>query len=103
MSSLPLQTTPGVPKKGDAQRINDRYVVQDPDLARTLWRTTALRDLITGATEERASEEGGRMTEEERERLWGGEVLGLNPNIRIYRYSKGQFFGPHCECRTISS
>ena len=22
----------------------------------------------------------------------GGEVVGLNPSIRIYRYSKGQFF-----------
>jgi len=29
-------------------------------------------------------------------KLWGGEVLGLNPNIRIYRYSKGQFFDQHC-------
>jgi hypothetical protein len=27
----------------------------------------------------------------------GGEVVGLNPSIRIYRYSKGQFFDCHCE------
>ena len=27
----------------------------------------------------------------------GGEVVGLNPNIRVYRYGKGQFFDCHCE------
>lgn len=26
----------------------------------------------------------------------GGEVVGLNPSIRIYRYNKGQFFDQHC-------
>jgi hypothetical protein len=30
-------------------------------------------------------------------RMWGGEVIGLNPNIRVYRYKKGQFFDQHCE------
>lgn len=25
----------------------------------------------------------------------GGEAIGLNPNIRIYRYKKGQYFNPH--------
>lgn len=34
--------------------------------------------------------------------LWGGEVCGLNPRIRVYRYGKGQFFGQHCGC-TIDS
>jgi hypothetical protein len=27
----------------------------------------------------------------------GGEVIGLNPSIRIYRYTKGQFFDCHCK------
>lgn len=27
----------------------------------------------------------------------GGEVIGLNPNIRVYRYTKGQFFDAHCK------
>lgn len=27
----------------------------------------------------------------------GGEVVGLNPSIRIYRYTKGQFFDQHCK------
>ncbi len=30
----------------------------------------------------------------------GGEVIGLNPSIRIYRYTKGQFFDCHCMSRS---
>lgn len=30
-----------------------------------------------------------------------GEVVGLNPNIRIYRYTPGQFFDAHCKCQTL--
>ena len=30
----------------------------------------------------------------------GGDVVGLNPSIRIYRYTKGQFFD--CHCKSIS-
>ena len=33
-------------------------------------------------------------------RVWGGEVIGLNSNIRVYRYGKGQFFDQHCEFLT---
>lgn len=29
-------------------------------------------------------------------RYRGGDVVGLSPNIRIYRYSAGQFFDAHC-------
>jgi len=32
---------------------------------------------------------------------WGGEVVGLSPNIRIYRYSKGQFFDKHYDDSNI--
>lgn len=27
----------------------------------------------------------------------GGKVIGLNPNIRVYRYTKGQYFDCHCK------
>lgn len=27
----------------------------------------------------------------------GGEPIGLSPNIRVYRYTKGQFFDCHCK------
>lgn len=75
-------------------RVNDRFQIQDPVFAKRLWEETALKDIVLGNVE---SEDGLRMTEEERRSFWGGEVVGLNPNIRIYRYSKGQFFDQHCK------
>lgn len=93
LSSLPLTTTPGKPKKGDAVRVNDRYQIDDPAFAERLWSFTSLKNLVTGST----TSEGFILTEDQRKELWGGEVIGLNPNIRIYRYSKGQFFDQHCK------
>jgi hypothetical protein len=92
LSSLPLTTTPGKPKKGDAVRVNDRFQIDDAAFAEKLWNDTALKNLVTGAAEEGAL----GLTEAQRKELWGGNVVGLNPNIRIYRYSKGQFFDQHC-------
>lgn len=89
LSTLPLTTTPGKPKRGEAVRVNDRYQIDDPAFAERLWSQTALRELVTG--------EATGATEAERKALWGGEVVGLNPNIRVYRYGKGQFFDQHCE------
>jgi hypothetical protein len=89
LSTLPLTTTPGKPKRGEAVRVNDRYQINDPAFAERLWSQTALKELVTS--------EAAGATEVERRTLWGGEVVGLNPNIRVYRYSKGQFFDQHCE------
>ncbi|BAE57702.1 hypothetical protein F9C07_2661 [Aspergillus flavus] len=86
LSSLPLTTTPGKPKKGDAVRVNDRFQIQDERFAESLWSGTALKDLVMNG-----DGEGERSMKE----IWGGEPLGLNANIRIYRYSKGQFFAQH--------
>jgi hypothetical protein len=44
LRSLPLTTTPGRPKRGDAVRVNDRYQIDDPDFARHLWEQTALKE-----------------------------------------------------------
>jgi hypothetical protein len=82
LRSLPLTTTPGIPKKGDAVRVNDRFQIDDAGFAQRLWSETGLSEVV-GSVEDAS--------------LWGGEVLGLNPNIRIYRYSKGQFFDQHCK------
>jgi hypothetical protein len=92
LSSLPMTTTPGKPRKGDAVRVNDRFQIDDAAFAERLWSETALKSLVTGTDEEGAL----GLTEAQRKELWGGEVVGLNPNIRIYRYSKGQFFDQHC-------
>jgi hypothetical protein len=82
LSSLPLMTTPGKPKRGEAVRVNDRFQIDDPLFAERMWSGTALKELVLGC--------------EDGKRLWGGDVLGLNPNIRIYRYRPGQFFAQHC-------
>ena len=68
LASLPLITTPGKPKKGEALRVNDRFEVNDPDFANLLWNSTALKDLVMASKHD-----------------WGGEVVGLNPRIRVYR------------------
>lgn len=94
LSTLPLVTTPGQPKKGDALRVNDRFQVDDPAFAEQLWSSTALRELVACTSGDGQEE---RITVDERKKLWGGEVCGLNPRIRIYRYGKGQFFDQHCK------
>ncbi|KAI4204695.1 MAG: hypothetical protein LQ350_001010 [Teloschistes chrysophthalmus] len=47
LSTLPLVTTPGKPKKGDALRVNDRFQVDDPGFADQLWDIAGLRELVT--------------------------------------------------------
>nr|OQO16955.1 hypothetical protein B0A51_15325 [Rachicladosporium sp. CCFEE 5018] len=84
LRSLPLTTTPTTPQKGYAVRVNDRYQVQDPTFAAALWEQTALKDLVTQHGKTTGSSD-----------TWGGEVLGLSSNIRIYRYAPGHFFGAH--------
>ncbi|KAI0125076.1 hypothetical protein BJ170DRAFT_486967 [Xylariales sp. AK1849] len=80
LQSLPLTTTPGRPKRGEAARFNDRYQIDDSYFAQRIWLETGLKDLVLSDSVKH---------------LWGGEAIGLNPNIRIYRYSKGQFFDAH--------
>ena len=93
LSTLPLVTTPGKPKKGDALRVNDRYEIDDPDFAEKLWSSTALKDLVLN---DPSNGKGDSTLEKKSMKLWGGAVVGLNPRIRIYRYRKGQFFDQHC-------
>ncbi|KAI4279804.1 MAG: hypothetical protein L6R38_004955 [Xanthoria sp. 2 TBL-2021] len=97
LSSLPLVTTPGQPKRGDAVRVNDRFQVDDPSFAESLWKSAGLEDLVT-----RSDEDNG-ISQQTLSQLWGGEVCGLNPKIRIYRYSKGQFFSQHYDESNILS
>jgi len=80
LSSLPLITTPGKPKRGEAVRFNDRFQIEDATFADRLWNQTGLKEIVS--TYEDPS-------------IWNGKVLGLNPNIRVYRYRQGQFFDKH--------
>ncbi|POR38958.1 Prolyl 4-hydroxylase, alpha subunit [Tolypocladium paradoxum] len=81
LKTLPLQTTPSRPKRGDAVRVNDRFQIDDPAFARRLWEQTGLKEAL--------------LESEHVKDLWGGEPIGLSPNIRVYRYSKGQYFDCH--------
>lgn len=47
LSSLPLVTTPGKPKRGEAVRVNDRFQVEDMNFAKTLWEKTGLKEILT--------------------------------------------------------
>lgn len=80
LATLPLTTTPGKPRPGEAVRVNDRFEIEDPAFAQRLWQDTALKELVESYGDQE---------------IWGGQVLGLNPRIRIYRYSPGQFFDQH--------
>ena len=83
LSSLPLITTPAKPKEGEALRVNDRIQFDDPVFAEQLWSSTGLRSLACGSAE---NVDPHTLTIEGAKKLWGGEVCGLNPRIRIYRY-----------------
>lgn len=46
LKTLPLQTTPSRPKRGEAVRVNDRYQIEDPAFAQRLWETTGLKESL---------------------------------------------------------
>lgn len=46
LKTLPLQTTPGRPKRGDAVRVNDRFQVDSQDFATRLWEQTGLKEVL---------------------------------------------------------
>lgn len=46
LRSLPLTTTPGKPKRGDAVRVNDRFQVHDQGFANRLWLETGLKQVL---------------------------------------------------------
>ncbi|KAI3749012.1 hypothetical protein L6452_12519 [Arctium lappa] len=66
------------PTKGEAYRDNDRIAVNDHVLADTLWES-GLSKLLSDLT------------------IRGKVAVGLNPNIRLYRYKVGQRFGRHID------
>ncbi|KAL1961242.1 hypothetical protein VTO42DRAFT_3188 [Malbranchea cinnamomea] len=113
-TSIPLVTTPKTRKRDEAVRVNDRFHVHDPLFAERLWVETGLKEVVGRGVDGYEDDEKGKEDEDEdgkdqkknaekkqdnntndHKDIWGGEVLGLNPNIRIYRYSPGQFFAPH--------
>lgn len=94
LSDLPLVTTPTKPKGGDALRVNDRIQFDDYAFARQLWQNTGLPSLLNRPP---PSDDRQATTKKSSSTSWGGEPCGLNPRIRIYRYTEGQFFAQHCK------
>ncbi|KAK9143575.1 hypothetical protein Syun_012975 [Stephania yunnanensis] len=66
------------PTKGEAFRDNDRISVNDPVLAQSIW-DSGLNGLFVDI------------------KIRGKVAVGLNPNIRFYRYKVGQRFGRHID------
>lgn len=50
LQTLPLTTTPGRPKRGEAVRVNDRFQIEDFNFAQRLWTETGLKDLVQDET-----------------------------------------------------
>lgn len=73
-SITPLLKAPSPPNKGEATRTNERFSIMSPEFAHALFHDTNLNTLLEGIDD---------------------TIIGLNPNIRIYKYTKGAFFGPH--------
>lgn len=95
LSSLPLITIPAKAKEGEAIRVNDRIQFDDPAFAEQLWGSTGLRSLVSGSAEN-VDHDG--LSYEGAKKFWGGEICGLNPSIRIYRYGT---FPVHCSFPSI--
>ncbi|CAK8573585.1 unnamed protein product [Lathyrus sativus] len=66
------------PAKGEAYRDNDRISVNDSVLADSIWNS-GLSKMFSDI------------------RIRGKSAVGLNPNIRLYRYKVGQRFGRHID------
>ncbi|GAB5591722.1 hypothetical protein Unana1_06622 [Umbelopsis nana] len=80
-NNIQLQTTPAIPKRGEALRSNDRVSLTDATFASLLWSMG-----IEGVTQSTASIYKAAMPK---------VPAGLNSNIRIYRYTPGQRFECH--------
>lgn len=46
LRTLPMQTTPSRPKRGEAVRVNDRFQIEDPLFSRRLWEQTGLKEAL---------------------------------------------------------
>ncbi|KAI3403728.2 NIC96 [Candida oxycetoniae] len=81
-----LETTPKVKSKEYAARYNDRASLIDLDAADVLWRYMQRVLLTNEYSSEPQSEAIAKMFH---------DAIGLNPQLRIYRYLQGHHFGKH--------
>ncbi|KAG8977628.1 hypothetical protein FRC05_000884 [Tulasnella sp. 425] len=80
LEKLPLVVTPAA-KRGEADRVNDRISIPSPSFAESLW--TALGPHV------------GNIPSFQSHLSPPARASAFNSNIRLYRYSEGQYFGAH--------
>ncbi|GJE95187.1 2OG-Fe(II) oxygenase [Phanerochaete sordida] len=85
IESLPLELTPPK-KKGEAERVNHRISITAPDFARRLHDVIAPHLPLFPHPASVRRPGGGSE---------GRAPSSLNSNIRMYKYTPGQHFGPH--------
>jgi hypothetical protein len=70
-----LEATPPA-KRGEAQRTNHRFSIQDQTFARQLWEDTGLADIVK-------NDQTGMFESSE---TMDAKPIGLNPNIRVREF-----------------
>lgn len=85
-SDLKLETTPLIKSKDYAARYNDRISLTDNEAADALWQYLQQILLQTVEYEDEELEEIKKTFI---------KAKSLNPQLRVYRYTKGHHFGKH--------
>lgn len=80
-TSLTLETTPLIKSKDYAVRVNDRALVESSETAINLWEY--LQKILLFEYNEQSILDEFQTAK------------GLNPQLRVYRYTKGHHFGQH--------
>jgi hypothetical protein len=91
---LEFSTTEIPPRKDYAARVNDRAMAVDRVATRILW--SILKPALLSQNEEEEKEEEEDDDEDSRKiRDIFQDCIGLNENLRVYRYRAGHYFGQH--------
>jgi len=78
------------PAFGEADRSCGRIAFDDPELARALWERCGLCEAASPVLASPRPQRRGHSNKP-------SPPLGLHANIRFYRYSEGDLFGPHVD------
>ncbi|KAL9082241.1 MAG: hypothetical protein Q9159_006578 [Coniocarpon cinnabarinum] len=102
LRNLPLVTTPGKPRRGEAVRVNDRFQVEDAQFAERLWSETGLKDLICAEEEKDVGD--GVAGSPPRDGCLGGEtVFYPDPPAAGKKSKKGQASPDPIVCELLDS
>ncbi|KAJ1970223.1 hypothetical protein IWQ62_000050 [Dispira parvispora] len=93
--SVPRQI---VPKRGEAFRNNARISILDPNAADQLWHSSGLAQLIQSEWSR-----GKSLARLPSAVTRGKQPVGLNGQLRLYRYDPGQRFGKHYDDTVIDT